>query len=130
MPGFNTSLRHRAIKRIGFPVTIYNYSWDGSTDSHGDPAPGSFTETTANTHAVMERGQDPEQVISVQESGEEIQEMVRFLVPDDIDVHIASDADRTKGTIIEIDDSGRQYRVYEEYDDEKGVIACLCRRDE
>lgn len=130
MPGFNTSQRHKAIKRMGFPVTVYNYTWDGTTDDHGDPAPGSFTESTTSTHAIMERVQDPEQIVSVQESGEELEEMIRFLIPDDVNVHIASDADRTKSSLVEIDSSGRQYRVYEDYRDEKGVVSALCRRDE
>lgn len=125
---FNEQARRRAVEKMGVPVTVYNWTWDGTTDDYGDPAAGSFTESTESSSGVFLMAERAEQVGDV--DGPNITEIVRIYLPDDVSIHIASEADETKATEIEVDEDGRTYKVYDKKPGYRGITMTMCRRAE
>lgn len=127
MAAFNKHARHFAVRRMGTDVTVHNWEHDGSTDKYGDPDPDGWTETTTSTKAIIQQGQDTE--IIDRPDGASTEEEVVFFLPGDIDVHVASDADRVRATHITIDTNSREYRVHDDWPDYHGLTVATCRRD-
>lgn len=125
---FNESKRRRSVLMMGDPVIVHNWSWDGATDDYGDPAPNSWTERTEETRVIQYESQRAEQMGGAE--GPNIEETVRMFIPDDIEVHIASDSDAERATVLEFKDDGREYKVYSHRPGYKGINNLLCRRDE
>lgn len=120
----NYNLRRRALKRIGSPVTVTNFDWDGDTDKYGDPV--DFEETEVETYALIEMSELPQDSDEADSADIVVDEWI--YLPGDIEVNKASSEDVVRATEIEFHYTGDVYKVYYTRPDYNGVNTTLCRR--
>lgn len=118
--------KRRAIGDLGRQVEIVNFSDSGERDKYGDAA--EFTRETITANALVEQSQDPEQVGS--QDGSDLQTEVRIFLPSDVEVYKAGDGgddDTVKASRIKDPSIGREWKVYDIWHDNEGILVVLCR---
>lgn len=113
----------RHVDRHGQDIEIVNYEFDGTKDKYGDPV--GFTKDTTQAKGIFEESQDP--VVNRGPDGEDMKTEERIIIKDNVEIHIPSEDDRVKATRIKNLNTGYIYKVFDDWNDNNGIIYALCR---
>lgn len=115
----------RSVQRLGRDVTVHNYEWDGTKNQYGDPS--GFTESTVETKALFQYNiEDIQKWLGMAgASGNEVEIRMAMFIPDDIEIHMAGDDERTKASVVDDSLSHKKWKILDVFDQDNGVKACL-----
>jgi hypothetical protein len=97
----------RSLQRLGRPVTVRNYTDDGTTDAHGDP--DRSLDAATQTDAILR--QPTEERVVAGPDGQRVAMDVEIFLPADVTVHAADDDGGRYATEIEDSVDGAVYRA-------------------
>lgn len=117
-----TGVRKRMLRRIGTPVTVYNYEWSGDTDGYGDPV--NFEESSDKADGVIEQINRPEQVPDLPDADVDVEEQIHL--SEEIEIYDVEE--RERGSEIEFEETGDRYRVYYLRPDHNGLVTAFCSK--